>query len=139
MRPGLLIRILLVAGVALELGASAAVAGPRHEALRVINHRRLNHGCERLVSTGLRPIRSARQHSRAMADAGELFHSELDLGPWAKIGEAIGVGPTWRGIVRALFESRSHRELLLDCDYDKAALGFVTRDAVWLTARLYAG
>jgi uncharacterized protein YkwD len=54
------------------------------------------------------------------------------------VGEVIGVGSTWRQIIDLLFDSPEHRRIMLDCDYDRAALGFVFRDEVWATGRFYA-
>ncbi len=72
-----------------------------------------------------------------MAEAGELFHTNL-TGSQVTVGEVIGTAPTWRGIFKALMDSPPHRDLLMDCHYDRMAVGFHFGKAVWLTARLYA-
>jgi uncharacterized protein YkwD len=128
----------LAAFVVVLLLAVPAQASPRRQALRVINEARAIRGCDNLRPANHKLVASARRWSRRMADAGYIFHSKLRLGHWSKVGEVVGVGSTWRQIVDLLFDSRTHRRILLDCEYDIAALGFVFRDDVWMTGRFYA-
>jgi len=72
-----------------------------------------------------------------MAATGTLEHSVLELDGWAGVGEVIGTAPHWRTILELLFASSEHRRILLDCDYDITALGFVFNNGVWLTGRLF--
>ncbi len=104
----------------------------------LINQKRVNNGCKPLKSARTELRDSARRWSKKMARDGYLSHSTLNATGWSKVGEVVGVGPTWRSIVRALFHSKPHRQILLDCDYDVIAIGVIYRDFVWLTARLYA-
>ncbi len=106
---------------------------------QTINRHRVNHGCKPLKKAGPELTQSARRWSAIMARHGYIYHSVLHAGPWSKVGEVVGVGPTWRSVVRALFKSKPHRRILLDCQYDYLALGVVYRDGfAWLTGRLYA-
>ncbi len=105
---------------------------------KFINVRRVNHGCKPVRKSSTALTDSARRHSKRMARAGHLFHTDLHAGQWSLVGEVLGVGPSWRSIGRALFRSRQHRRILLNCRYDYMALGIIYRDFVWVTGRLYA-
>jgi uncharacterized protein YkwD len=120
------------------LMCTPAIASPRREALRIINEARETKGCDDLRPANHRLLVSARRWSRRMADASYIFHSTLTLGHWQKVGEVVGVAGSWRFLLDLLFDSPEHRRILLDCDYDRTALGFVFRDEVWLTGRFYA-
>lgn len=135
--PGTMLR-LAVTLVLVVLLATAAQASPRREALRIINEHREARGCGDLHQANHKLLASARQWSRRMADAGYVFHSRLRLGHWSAVGEVVGMSWSWRDIIDLLFASPEHRHIMLDCDYDVAALGFVFRDDVWLTGRFYA-
>jgi hypothetical protein len=106
--------------------------------IRAVNRARVDKGCRELKPTGKYLNRSARRHSKAMANQDRLFHSQLVVGNWSKVGEVVGVGASWQTIFFALMESRPHRRILLDCAYDRIAVGIITRDRTWLTARFYA-
>lgn len=93
-------------------------------------------GCGRLLEAR-RYLADARKHSRLMASRDRLFHSELELDGWSRVGEVVGTASTWRAILDALFGSPEHRRILLDCRYERVALGFYFGDRVWLTGRLY--
>lgn len=105
---------------------------------QLINEARDTAGCNPLVATRDELIIDARRHSREMEAAGYIYHSELELGHWSQVGEVIGMGTTRVGIGNALLQSPPHVAILLDCRYDKIALGWYSPDEHWLTARLYA-
>jgi len=112
------------------------VRQPRSRFIDAVNRER---GCGDLRSTGKYLTRSARRHSRQMAHQDRLFHSTLRVGHWSKVGEVVGVGPHWQSIFVALMDSREHRRILRDCQYDFIAVGIVSAGGrVWLTGRLYA-
>lgn len=138
MRAIRILLLFLVVGLMVALAGGPALGAPRDQALRYINERRFGHGCERLIAAEGSLLRDARAHSRTMAGAGEPFHSRLDAGRWSKVGEVVGTADRWGTIVDELFVSVPHRHILLDCDYDRIALGFAWRDRTWLTGRLYA-
>jgi uncharacterized protein YkwD len=118
--------------------ATPVVASPRRQALQIINEAREAKGCDDLRQANHKLLVSARRWSRRMADAGYIFHSDLELGHWSGVGEVVGTGSRWRQIIDLLLGSSEHRRILLDCEYDITALGFVFRDDVWLTGRFYA-
>lgn len=129
----------LVLFVALLFIAGTAQASPRVVARQLINEQRSLHGCDnRLQGTGPAKVKSARRHSREMADAGEIFHSVLHIGHWSEVGEVVGVAPRWATVIDLFFESRPHRHILLDCDFDKIAVGIVFDHGAWVTGRVYA-
>jgi uncharacterized protein YkwD len=113
--------------------AAPAAAAPPHRFRQEVNETR---DCAQRLRAAPLQLRSARQHSREMAAADELFHTDL-TGAKVLTGEAIGSGPTWRSIFWALLESPDHHDLLMDCRYDRMAVGFYFGRSVWLTARLY--
>lgn len=124
--------------VALLIGG-VAEATPRAEARRIVNRHRIEAGCDPIAASRY-ALRKAQAHSREMAEADELFHSD-DLASetgWSLIGEVVGTDDHWRAIIRALFRSLPHRRLLLDCRYDVGAFGIVFAADVWITGRLYA-
>jgi uncharacterized protein YkwD len=106
--------------------------------IRAVNRARTDAGCRELKPTGKYLNRSAKRHSKAMANQDRLFHSTLRVGHWSKVGEVVGVGSSWQTIFFALMESKDHRRILLDCSYDRIAVGIIVRDRTWLTGRLYA-
>jgi uncharacterized protein YkwD len=110
----------------------------RRSFIAAVNRARVDKGCRELLPTGKFLNRSARRHSKVMANQDRLFHSTLKVGNWSKVGEVVGVGSSWQSIFFALMESRPHRRILLDCAYDRIAVGIVTRDRTWLTARFYS-
>jgi uncharacterized protein YkwD len=111
---------------------------PREGVVHAINEKRVAHGCHRLTETGDALIADAKQHSVAMATVGRLFHSELNIGTWSLVGEVVGVAVRWQRIVTLLFESPTHRRILLTCTYDRVAVGLYRTSSFWLTGRLYA-
>jgi hypothetical protein len=126
-------------------GESTEVLGVQRRPLRdgfvrAVNRARVDAGCRELLPTGRFLNRSAKRHSKAMANQDRLFHTpNLTTGTrWSQVGEVVGVGSSWQTIFFALMESRSHRRILLNCAYDRIAVGIIARDRTWLTARVYA-
>lgn len=89
--------------------------------------------------------RYAKQHSRDMAEAGYLFHTDADtlrsvLEPydWSIGGENLGVGSDLESLQDAFMASKPHRQNLLRRAYDHAAIGVVEQDGrVWVTLIFY--
>jgi uncharacterized protein YkwD len=73
-----------------------------------------------------------------MLRAGHIYHSTLHLGHWSVVGEVVGVSDDWQSLLNALMQSPEHRHVMMDCRYDKVALGFAHGDRLWLTGRFYA-
>jgi uncharacterized protein YkwD len=72
-------------------------------------------------------------------EAGTIFHSTLSIGRWNAVGEVVGVGPNWRVLFEALMGSPEHRRIMMDCRYDRAAIGFARDASLWVTGRFYDG
>jgi uncharacterized protein YkwD len=106
--------------------------------LWLINDHRVIHGCDPLTRASDTLVASAQEHSREMAQAGYIFHSTLRAGHWSMVGEVVGVGGSVLEVIQALFNSPEHRRILLDCRYDKIAIGIYQDTRVWFTGRLYA-
>jgi uncharacterized protein YkwD len=89
--------------------------------------------------------RYAKQHSRAMAEEGYLFHSTddqlrhaLDGYSWGIGGENVGVGGSLESLESAFMASKLHRENILRREFDHAAVGVVRSDGrIWVTVIFY--
>jgi uncharacterized protein YkwD len=87
--------------------------------------------------------RYAKRHSRDMAEAGYLFHTD-DLAAklkgldWTVGGENVGVGTTLDGLEQAFMDSSPHRKNILRPTYDHTAIGIVRSDGkFWVTVIFY--
>jgi hypothetical protein len=120
-----------------EVKGRLAKGSDRARFVDAINRER---GCADVRTTGKPLLKKARRHSVRMARQDRLFHSQLSAGTrWSKVGEVVGVGPSWQVVLFAFFESRRHRFILRDCDMDFIAVGIVDSGGrTWVTARLYA-
>jgi uncharacterized protein YkwD len=69
----------------------------------------------------------ARQQAHAMADAGQLFHSNISnlLGAWSLVGENVGVGPSVGAINDALIASPGHYRNISDPGFTAMGVGVV--------------
>jgi len=82
---------------------------------------------------GVRPLEpnfeigwKAQLWSEQMAKTGVLAHSNLTDGvvsPWTKLGENVGVGPSVKAIHEAFMASESHKENILDPDFQYYGVG----------------
>lgn len=89
--------------------------------------------------------RYATNHSRAMAERGELFHSTsaqlqnvLQGTSWDIAGENVGVGRSLRRVQRAFMNSAAHRANVLRPSFDHAAVGVVEQGGrYWITVIFY--
>ena len=89
--------------------------------------------------------RYAKDHSRAMANEGYLYHSsdeqlQAALGhyAWSIGGENVGVGGSLDSLEDAFMASKDHRENILRPTYDHAAVGVVrAHGRVWVTVIFY--
>jgi uncharacterized protein YkwD len=139
--------LLLSIAVALTLFSGApAQAGrpgtpPERDMKRFVNEARLRHDTDRLFLRR-RLVRVARSHSRAMANAGSLFHS-TNLGAkmpkgWRIVGENVGVGYSIESLHEAFMASPAHRRNNLRPAYEKIGVGVVRRDGrIWITVVFY--
>jgi uncharacterized protein YkwD len=97
------------------------------------------------VTFAARLSRYAKQHSRAMAEAGHIYHSDadeiraaLDGYDWSLAGENVGVGSTLDGLQDAFMHSKLHRQNILRTVFEHAAVGVVrTNGHLWVTVIFY--
>ena len=143
---GLFLAVMLVLGLApVRSEANAAERdGPRVQMLSLTNDDRADHDRDALAFAA-KLSRYAKEHSRAMADAGYLFHSNdeqlrgaLAGTSWAMGGENVGVGSSIDGLEAAFMASKLHRENILRPQFDHAAIGIVRVDGrLWMTVIFY--
>jgi uncharacterized protein YkwD len=137
--------LLLVAFLAQGVRATDANAANRGRAtmLSLTNDDRAAHDRHEL-SLDAKLSRYAKKHSRDMAHAGYLFHTEdlaakLKGRDWSIGGENVGVGSSLGSLEDAFMASKVHRENILRKTFDHSAIG-IYRDAddnVWVTVIFY--
>jgi uncharacterized protein YkwD len=137
-----LVLALLVPGIATDHARAAASESRRDQMLALTNEARATHG-KAALGLNAKLSRFAIRHSRQMANAGTLFHSE-DLADklsgldWSMGGENVGVGPSLTDLQEAFMGSKTHRRNILRNGYDHAAIGIVKSDGnLWVTVIFY--
>lgn len=118
--------------------------GRRLQMLALTNRDRRAHERD-VLGFAARLSRYAKEHSRAMARRGYLFHSDtadlqdaLGSYRWSIGGENVGVGGSLEGLEDAFMASKDHRENILRPTYDHAAVGVVREDGrIWVTVIFY--
>jgi uncharacterized protein YkwD len=138
--------VLLLAAVLVWSGiaTSPALAGTglRGEMLQLTNDDRADHG-RRTLDLDAELSQYARRHSQAMAEAGEVFHTErlvarLKDKDWWAAGENVGAGPSLSSIEAAFMDSTPHRRNILNMDFEDVAVGVVQSDGnSWVTVIFY--
>jgi uncharacterized protein YkwD len=145
MRRGL-VRAAKVLGFTLALsvllGAVAPTARatwtPRRDMLGWMNTARSNHGSV-VLDRGWRLRALADDHSRQMANAGQIFHTEslgakLTFVSWRVAGENVGAGASMRSLFDAFMRSDAHRDNILGRGYRRVGIGVYARDGfLWVT------
>lgn len=138
----LLVLALFTTGIATDHARAAADVRPREQMLALTNEDRAEHDRAALAMNA-RLARYAKRHSREMAEAGYLFHSEdlaaeLDGLDWSMGGENVGVGSSLTDLQDAFMGSKAHRRNILRKGYDHAAIGIVKSDGtIWVTVIFY--
>jgi uncharacterized protein YkwD len=137
--------LLLVAFLAQGVRANDANAANRHRAamLSLTNSDRVERG-RAALSLDARLSRYAKHHSKDMARAGYLFHTE-DLATklkgldWSIGGENVGVGSSLDGLEDAFMDSKMHRRNILRTSFDRSAVGVYVDDEgnYWVTVIFY--
>lgn len=123
--------VLALAAVLGLLGAPRADAqdagSAESEFLRLVNQERASRGLRTLAS---KPdlVAVARNQATRMAQRGEPFHnpslgSEVDN--WRKVGENVGAGYEVGSLHRSFMESATHRQNILDAEFDHVGIGVV--------------
>jgi len=133
---------LLLTGFATDQARAGQAAGDRAEMLQLTNEARERRDID-LLRLNAKLSRYAVRHSRAMAQAGELFHTadladKLDGYRWSVGGENVGVASTLEDLQAAFMASKPHRSNILRKGYDFTAIGVVESDGrVWVTVIFY--
>ena len=138
--------VFLLAAVLVSSGIGTTPAGAgtglRGEMFRLTNDDRADHD-RRALDLDAELSRYARRHSQAMADAGEIFHTEnlaakLKDKDWSAAGENVGVGRSLADLEAAFMDSTPHRRNILNRDFDDVAVGVVESDGnFWVTVIFY--
>ncbi len=135
----LLIIALIVTMTAQPTRPAAATPDEEAQFVAALNQVRAGVGLPALtVNTELAAL--ARQHSQEMADAGKIFHGDPIsagfTGPWAKLGENVGVGASVQVLVDAFVASPGHYANIVDPAFTQIGVGVVWRDnALYTTHR----
>ena len=137
----LLLIALLWSGAVPDHAWAGGQAG-RSRMLRLTNEDRADADRQDL-DLDLKISRYAVKHSREMAEAGYLFHTEdlagvLDGVDWTLGGENVGVGSSLEDLQAAFMASKPHRRNILEEVFENAAIGVVRSDGnYWVTVIFY--
>lgn len=152
-KKGIALAVALAAALTVGSPAGNASAGPRaraqSELLSLHNQaRKAEHAKSLRRDSDL--ARYAKRHSKAMAEAGTLFHTKNLAKPlrgrnWSIAGENVGMTFTNDGLdaavqdlQEAFMASPEHRENVLRKSFDHAAVGMYEADGkVWVTVVFY--
>jgi uncharacterized protein YkwD len=133
---------LLWSGIATDHARAGAAQQRRTEMLQLTNGDRADKDRDAL-RLDKKMSRYATKHSREMANAGYLFHSEdlagvLDGVDWSMGGENVGVGSSLNDLEAAFMASKPHRKNILQKGFDHVAFGVVKSDGnLWVTVIFY--
>ena len=133
---------LLWSGIATDHARAGAAQERRSEMLQLTNGDRADKD-RKALKLDRELSRYATKHSREMADAGYLYHSEdltdvLDGVDWSMGGENVGVSSSLDELETAFMASKPHRRNILQKGYDHVALGVVKSDGnLWVTVIFY--
>jgi len=123
------------------LGSPAPGQGtwtPRRDMIRWINAARSDRGLV-VLDRGWRLRELADEHSRQMALAGYIFHSEslgtkLRLVSWRMAGENVGAGLSMWKLYEAFMKSEPHRANMLGKGFRRVGVGVYAHDGfLWVT------
>lgn len=138
--------IVMTAVLAVPQGATAQESGfvndPGKEAefVGLINSLRAEHGLTQLEIHG-ELVSKAREWARTMAEAGDIFHSNLPDGitvRWKKLGENVGMGGTVSSLNQAFIASPSHFENLVDPEFRQLGVGvFLDADGTIFVSEVF--
>jgi len=137
---GLLLIVTLIASMTAQPALpAAATADEEAQFVAALNQVRAGVGLPALT-VNAELVGLARQHAQVMADAGRIFHSDPIsagyTGPWAKLGENVGVGANVQVLVDAFVASPGHYANIVDPSFTQIGVGVVWRDnALYTTHR----
>jgi uncharacterized protein YkwD len=133
---------LLLSGMATDHARAGDSASRRAELLQLTNESR-DHKDRGALKLDAKLSHYAVEHSRDMANAGQLFHTEdlaAELGQrdWSIGGENVGLASTLTDVHAAFMGSKPHRRNILRKGYDHTAIGIVKSDGnLWVTVIFY--
>jgi uncharacterized protein YkwD len=133
---------LLLWGSATDQARAGVSAQRRAELLQLTNEAR-DHRDRDALALDAKLSRYAIRHSRSMAEAGQLFHTEdvadkLGQRDWSMWGENIGYGSSLTDVQAAFMGSNFHRRNILQTSFDHTAIGVVESDGnLWVTVIFY--
>ncbi len=145
MRRGL-VKTVKVFGLTLALSVVLAAVAPsahatwtpRLDMLRWMNNARSSSGSV-VLDRGWRLRQLADDHSRQMANAGQIYHttslgSKLTFVSWSVAGENVGAGGSMRSLFDAFMKSDVHRDNILRRGFRRVGIGVYAADGfVWVT------
>ena len=138
----LLVLALLFSGISTDHARAGASTKRLERMLTLTNQDRADHG-KKALDLDAKLSRYAKRHSREMAEAGDLFHTE-DLAnklkdvDWSIAGENVGVGASVSDLQDAFMGSKTHRRNILQRRFHDAAIGIVKSDGtLWVTVIFY--
>ena len=122
-------------------GASAGMIAPQRSAMFLATNGSRAERAIRAVDLSTAISTLARQHSLAMAEQQDLFHTEDPAGTylegmrWRTWGENVGVtGGSVADLQAAFMRSAGHRANILNPAFKHVAIGAVRRDGIlWVT------
>jgi uncharacterized protein YkwD len=129
-------------GIVTGPARAGATVPPRGQMFRLTNDDREAKD-RRALDLNALLSRYAKRHSQAMADRGEIFHTEdlaarLDGLDWSMGGENVGVGPSLPDLESAFMASTPHRRNILQRGFRDVAIGVVESDgSFWVTVIFY--
>lgn len=83
----------------------------------------------------------ARRHSARMAAEGSIWHNPnltREVSNWQVIGENVGMGPDVDTLMNAFMNSTTHRNNILDPDYNQIGVGVVVSDGTIYVTVVFA-
>lgn len=128
----------LIAAAPAASASTTALRPDERRARALVNRARDDHDLASLQASASLS-KTARKHSRAMANEGDLFHrDDLTAGlngiTWSLVGENVGTGSTVRSIHRAFMNSAPHRHNILNHSFDTVGVGVVEGEGrMWVT------
>ncbi len=134
--------LLALVGSLTARGAEQAAANAGDEAAFVssLNAVRAGVGLPALT-TNSQLASLSRAHAQVMADAGEIFHADPIsagyTGPWAKIGENVGIGASVSVLVDAFVASPGHYANIIDPAFTQIGVGVVWKDGALYTTHRF--
>lgn len=135
----LLVATLVITAFVITAPAQASTASDESQFVSLINKERSSRGIGTLaVKADL--VTVARQHSQDMANKGTIWHGDrtpYKISGWTVFGENVGMGPSVPDLHKAFMDSPSHREIILDREFNQIGVGIVVKDGTIYVTELF--